>query len=90
HKLTIQDRPGEVRWWLARGRKFASPPTIEFLKGYGEEMRSWYTNAMPAWRDVGANHWPLLRANRGGDDWDQTRRGGANGLAIFIIALSWW
>lgn len=90
HKLTTASRPAEVARWIARARKYDRPPTIDDLVAYGEDMRAWYTAAMPKWRQ-GDFEWPLLRvAPNGLADWYSIRRGGANGIVVFVIALSWW
>ncbi|VDC03944.1 unnamed protein product [Peniophora sp. CBMAI 1063] len=90
HKLTVYSRPPEVKWWLFRGRKFASPPTISNVKKYGTIMREWYTVMMPTWHHSEETEWPLRRVMAARDSWENVKRGGANSLAIFIIALSWW
>lgn len=55
-------------------------------------MRRWYTAAMPGWRSV-TYDWPLSREcseDIGEDAWSVTRKGGGNGFAMLIVALSWW
>ncbi|KZV59710.1 hypothetical protein PENSPDRAFT_547486, partial [Peniophora sp. CONT] len=89
HKLTTDERPEWVHWWLARGRKYGRPPIITDFVEYGEDMRHWYTNAMPVWR-VGAHDWPLRRVVPHDGLWDVARKGGANGIFMIFIACSWW
>ncbi|VDB96081.1 unnamed protein product [Peniophora sp. CBMAI 1063] len=89
HKLTTDDRPDSVRWWLARGRKYGRPPIISDLVEYGEDMRLWYTHVMPEWRR-GAQDWPLLRVVPNDADWQTAYKGGANGMFIVLIACYWW
>ena len=34
--------------------------------------------------------WPLGRAMPLGESWDTVRKGGANGIVMLLIAVSWW
>jgi hypothetical protein len=47
---------------------------------------------MPPWRRNATLPWPLIRepATGSAEDWSGQAKGGRNGLAIFIVALSWW
>ncbi|KAA1479588.1 hypothetical protein DENSPDRAFT_743731, partial [Dentipellis sp. KUC8613] len=70
-------------------RLYEKPPTIDDVEEYGEQMRTWVANMMPEWRRTSFG-WPLSREISEGDSWDRFMRGGANGMIIMIIALSWW
>jgi hypothetical protein len=46
---------------------------------------------MPSWRRTEKpRDWPLNREMPAGSSWSETRLGGANGLVIVLIAVSWW
>jgi hypothetical protein len=71
-------------------RDFNKPPSIQNkLEEFGAEMRQWLITIMPDWR---GNKWPMVRTKPEdtGDTWGTLRRGGRNGVMLYIIALSWW
>lgn len=87
----MEDRPEQVGWWLARGRKIEKIPPIDDVEEYGEQLRTWWTRLQPGWRTERTNGaWPLSQYTPVDEDWDSLAKGGANGLAPFMIALGWW
>lgn len=91
HKIGTEDRPEQVGWWLARGRKIEKTPAINDVEEYGEKVQTWWTRLQPGWRMQRTNGaWPLSRYTPADEDWDCLVKGGANGLAPFMIALGWW
>lgn len=44
---------------------------------------------MPTWRRS-ALVWPLGRVIPAGETWDTVRKGGGNGIAVLLVATSWW
>lgn len=88
--MDTKGRPGAVSWWLARGRPLEKHETPLDLLSYGEGMRKWWTAHQPSCRIEGAVPWPLKQAVPNEETWQATRKGGKNGLLVFVIALFWW
>ena len=91
-KLATHNRPHECEFWMQhRRRDYNKPPNIqERLEEFGVEMRQWLITIMPDWRGT---QWPMLRIKPedvGDPTWDVLRRGGRNGVMLYVIALSWW
>jgi hypothetical protein len=59
---------------------------------FGTEWHAWWVAIQPAWRKPeGTNDgWPLSRHVPKGADWTALEHGGANGLFLVLMALSWW
>lgn len=74
-----------------RRRDYNKPPDIhDKLQEFGVEMRKWLITIMPNWR---GNEWPMVRTKPEDVEdttWEALRRGGRNGVMLYIIALSWW
>lgn len=73
-----------------RRRDYSKPPNIlDRLEEFGTEMRQWLITIMPDWR---GSEWPMARTKPedAKDTWEVLRRGGRNGVMLYIIALSWW
>ncbi|KAI0054879.1 hypothetical protein BV25DRAFT_1790807, partial [Artomyces pyxidatus] len=87
HKLSTISRPPEISWWVQRHRVYEKPPVIKDLKAYGIGFRKWWEGLQPLWR---GDSWPLERATPVGEKWTKTRKGGANGFVMVVIALAWW
>ena len=72
-------------------RDYDKPPDIhDRLDEFGAEMRHWLITIMPDWR---GNEWPMVRTKpKDIEDmtWAVLRRGGRNGIMLYVIALSWW
>jgi hypothetical protein len=83
-------RPEEVAWWIKRRRQLDITPKVK-LSEFGAEWRAWWTFIQPAWRECDASScWPLTRIAPSGADWTPLKHGGANGLFLVPMALSWW
>ena len=53
-------------------------------------MRQWLITIMPDWRGT---QWPMVRTKPENVEdamWSVLRRGGRNGVMLYVIALSWW
>ncbi|KAI0055827.1 hypothetical protein BV25DRAFT_1788094, partial [Artomyces pyxidatus] len=87
HKLSTTDRPSEMAHWIRRKRDYAKPPPIEDVQEFADNFRRWWGGMQPEWR---GRQWPLKRDSIPGETWEATRKGGANGIVIVIIMLSWW
>ena len=74
-----------------RRRDYTKPPDIhDKLEEFGAEMRQWLITIMPDWR---GSQWPMMRTkpeDAKDTTWEALRRGGRNGVILYIIALSWW
>jgi hypothetical protein len=60
------------------------------LQEFGAEMRQWLITIMPDWR---GSQWPMVRTKPDHVEdamWSVLRRGGRNGVMLYVIALSWW
>jgi hypothetical protein len=72
-------------------RDLSKPPNIQDRLGkFGAEMRQWLITIMPNWR---GSQWPMKRTkSKDLEDatWGMLRRGGRNGVMLYVIALSWW
>jgi hypothetical protein len=72
-------------------RDYNKPPIIQDrLEEFGAEMRQWLITIMPDWR---GSRWPMVRTKPEdieGAMWEVLRRGGRNGIMLYVIALSWW
>ncbi|KAI0057518.1 hypothetical protein BV25DRAFT_1841623 [Artomyces pyxidatus] len=86
NKLIASGRPKAMAFWLKRGRDYEKPPVIDDFSAYIDEFRAWWIELQPAWRGT---EWPLVRTTPTGEEWEKTKRGGANGFVIALIMLSW-
>jgi hypothetical protein len=72
-------------------RDYNKPPNIqERVEEFGTEMRQWLITIMPDWR---GDQWPMVRTKPVDVEdttWKELRRGGRNGVMLYVIALSWW
>jgi hypothetical protein len=69
-------------------RDYNKPPNIQDrLEEFGAEMRQWLIMIMPDWR---GSQWPMVRTKPEDATWGVLRRGGRNGIMLYVIALSWW
>ena len=72
-------------------RDYNKAPSIQDrLDNFGAEMRQWLITIMPDWR---GSDWPMERTKpKDVEDttWGVVRRGGRNGVMLYVIALSWW
>jgi hypothetical protein len=72
-------------------RDYNKPPSIrDRLEEFGIEMQQWLITIMPDWR---GSQWPMMRTKpKDIEDatWGVLRRGGRNGIMLYVIALSWW
>ncbi|KAI0713991.1 hypothetical protein C8Q76DRAFT_601935, partial [Earliella scabrosa] len=91
NRLSPKHRPEEVKFWIARGRKYDNPPKIKSLPAFIASWRKWWSRLQPAERRSDESVWPLLR-NPPADaaSWSDVRRGGCNGLFMVLMTLSWW
>ncbi|KAI0054579.1 hypothetical protein BV25DRAFT_1790729, partial [Artomyces pyxidatus] len=86
-KLGNTGRPGEMSRWIKRHRDYTKPPEISSLSDYANAFRMWWSGLQPSWR---GDRWPMKRAVNAGERWEATLKGGANGIVIVLIMLSWW
>ncbi|KAL0568906.1 hypothetical protein V5O48_013062 [Marasmius crinis-equi] len=86
-KLTTQGRPQQVAVWISHGRRANFSPDITDLHEYGRQVREWWWNCAPEWRQV--KGMKELRRGRGGS-WEDLRVSGVNGLTSVVAALAWW
>jgi hypothetical protein len=74
-----------------RRRDYSKPPGIQDkLEEFGAEMRQWLITIMPDWR---GSQWPMVRTKPEDVEdtmWEKLRRGGRNGVILYVTALSWW
>jgi len=87
HKLIVAGRPPEVKHWIQRHRLYNKPPTLN-TDDFAESMRIWVLNIMPDWHCT-PYKWPLNHIMPTGGDWSHLMKGGANGIVMVLIALSW-
>lgn len=88
--MDTEGRPDAVSWWLARGRPLDKHKMPLDLPVYGKKIRGWWKAHQPPFRLEGTATWPLSQAAPVDESWDATRRGGKNGLLVFVMALYWW
>lgn len=58
------------------------------MDDFVENLRVWVSNVMPEWRRT-PYKWPLNRDIPADGDWSRSTKGGANGIVMVLIALSW-
>ncbi|KAI0055073.1 hypothetical protein BV25DRAFT_1790249, partial [Artomyces pyxidatus] len=87
HRIGKVGRPNEVSHWQKRGRDYNKPPPINSLDEYAAAFRTWWSGLQPSWRGT---EWPMKRERVAGETWQGTMKGGANGIVIVLIVLSWW
>lgn len=82
-------RPAEIQWWTKHRRTMASFPDLN-LAVFPLQVRNWWISVQPLWRTKDGSSWTLSRNIPRGEDWTVTRRGGSNGLLLFVMAAFWW
>ncbi|TFK80025.1 hypothetical protein K466DRAFT_451785, partial [Polyporus arcularius HHB13444] len=89
--LSPKARPEEVKYWIARGRKYDKPPKIKSLGTFLAQFRQWWARLQPSERRDRDELWPLLKNEpEDTERWSDIRRGGWNGLFMVVMCLSWW
>ncbi len=89
--LSPKARPEEVKYWIARGRKYSKPPIIKSLATFMEQCCRWWACLQPVCRRDPDNPWPLLKETpEDASAWSDVKRGGCNGLFMVVMCLSWW
>jgi hypothetical protein len=73
---------------MKRRRRIENVPTIKATE-FAVQWRKWWTAMQPEWR-LTDHIWPLLREAPAMADWSGLLCGGANGLFLIILTLSWW
>jgi hypothetical protein len=89
-RLATKHRPPEIALWISRTRSYANLPTIENCVEYGSLWRGWWKLLQPEWRVEEDSDWPLSREVPDGEKWESLSKGGANGLFVVLMSLSWW
>ena len=84
--MSANDRPKEVHWWIKRNKSIEKFPLIENPSEYGATWKRWWIAIQPEWRE-GESFVKTVPADA---DWTNLRCGGSNGLALVVMALSWW
>lgn len=87
--MSTSGRPSAVSWWLSRGRPTNKNEKIN-LHDFPQKMRTWWKAMQPACRIVEGSDWPLSRDVPDNTDWSSMRKGGKNGLVLYVVALYWW
>jgi hypothetical protein len=85
--LSTKGRPEEVKWWNGRGKKLANIPVFTVVE-FAMSWTSWWQSLQPSWR--AQKSWPPSRVVPLEEDWKIFHQGGANGLFIVVMCLSWW
>ncbi|KAJ8489105.1 hypothetical protein ONZ45_g13699 [Pleurotus djamor] len=87
--LKAKDRPLEVEWWVARGRRTQPDIEADSLEVYASQWWTWWATLQPEWRGSPS---PLVAANPTppNADWDTLDRPGINGFLSVVFSLGWW
>lgn len=71
---------------MKRRRLLELYPTIEKLSEFAATWKQWWVKMQPSWRGGES----LIKILPTDADWEPVLRGGPNGLALVVLALSWW
>ena len=71
---------------MKRKRNPELHPTIERISEFAAAWKQWWVKIQPSWHGGES----LTRILPAVADWEPILRGGPNGLALVILALSWW
>ena len=88
----MHNRPHECEFWMQHHqRDYNKPPDLQGrLEEFGAEMCQWLITTMPDWCGT---QWLMVRTKPEDVEdttWEVLKRGGRNGIMLYIIALSWW
>ncbi|EIW76557.1 hypothetical protein CONPUDRAFT_157744 [Coniophora puteana RWD-64-598 SS2] len=90
--LDSQGRPGQIQWWISRGRALHVRPEIEDVEKFAIAWWGWWARLQPSWRQVSipsaSGSPPVPRHDDG--EWHFLDKPGPNGLLSVIAALKWW
>ena len=86
------NRPTEVAWWVARGRK--SQPKIVDTRAFEQHWWKWWKGLQPVWREVagveGALNPSHRMCSRGDGGWTTMNKHGRNAFLTVMATLVWW
>ncbi|KAJ7606238.1 hypothetical protein FB45DRAFT_706602, partial [Roridomyces roridus] len=76
-------RPGEVHYWVSRGRK-TEPEPVD-IATFPMEFWAWWGLLNPQWR---VKEGVLVQSGSG--SWTELEKPGINGLLSVLYCLKWW
>jgi len=86
------NRPTEVAWWVARGRKLQ--PKIVDTRLFEQHWWKWWKGLQPVWREVAAVDGALNSSHRtrseGDGGWTTMKKHGRNAFLTVMATLVWW
>ena len=86
------NRPSEVAWWVARGRKVQ--PTVVNTHVFEQQWWKWWKGLQPNWREVvgvdGALNASHRLASEGDGGWTAVNKHGRNAFLTVMATLVWW
>ncbi|EDR02100.1 uncharacterized protein LACBIDRAFT_332637 [Laccaria bicolor S238N-H82] len=86
------NRPSEVAWWVARGRKVQ--PKVVDTRAFEQQWWKWWKGLQPIWREVVGVDGALNASHRlasGGDGgWTVVNKHGRNAFLTVMATLVWW
>ncbi|KAI0741517.1 hypothetical protein C8Q80DRAFT_1063988, partial [Daedaleopsis nitida] len=89
--LSPKAHPEEVKYWIARGRKYEKAPKIKSLPAFIQQFRKWWAQVQPHKHCDPEEPWPLLKNEpEDPDSWSDVKRGDCNGIFMVLMCLSWW
>jgi hypothetical protein len=83
--LATKKRPQEISNWI-KSKKKDLVPSIK-PGPYGQQFMAWWRLLQPSWR---IDEDLLVRSAPQGENWQGLRKGGAAGIYVVIMGLSWW
>lgn len=89
NRLSTEQRPDEVGWWIKDRRKYEKPPPLTDLRLFGASWKAWWQGLQPDWRQAS---WPpsQVQVAETQDEWEGLDKGGRNGIFVVVLTLSWW
>lgn len=97
NRLPTDFRPEQIGRWVNNGRKYDKMPSLsgddddDDLGSYITYYKLWWRASQPKWRGAVDANWPLPQVLlEPSNDWSVLRRGGASGMFLVVMGLSWW
>ncbi|KAF8986395.1 hypothetical protein BDQ17DRAFT_1175653, partial [Cyathus striatus] len=87
-KLPTESRPKEAGSWIRKHIRKRHEPTIVDSLDFGRLFCTWWTSLQPSWRILDDGEYS--KDTPADDTWTTLRKGGAAGMHMVIIGLSWW
>lgn len=85
--MSTKYRPEEFVWWMQHRRRFDLIPKVKASE-FSAEWLAWWRAIQPLWRE--GDIWPMTHSVLNDADWATLHHGGANGLFLVLMTLSWW